>query len=344
MLTDLTATEFCNLKDSVEYAELHFPAIQSKFRMVRFRDAVIDMGTLFPITPDLKTCRELFSFYLDHNYDDLHSERFVARLRSATLEHTEHENVFVLGDTGNYWHFLLDHLGKTPVLRYFTGPVPAILVGRLLPPSFADVIERVGVFLGVGPLQLVRASTGLVRVRDSFVPCKNDGGARLHFLRSFGASVEAGDRTSAPERIFLRRSSASLRRLVNEAEIVEQLGQRFGFVAVAADTMSVFDQIRLVRNAKILVGVHGSALSNLIFAPNLMNVIELYVEYTQSFYELACNYFGVKHHTLRGNAVRTHTADAVRDRRLDNQDFVVSADALSTIIESILHRHIPASM
>ena len=64
------------------------------------------------------------------------------------------------------------------------------------------------------------------------------------------------------------------RALKNEAE-VEALLQSFGFASVAPGNLSVEEQIRLFRGARVIVGAHGAGLTNVVFCRPATKVLEL---------------------------------------------------------------------
>ena len=75
--------------------------------------------------------------------------------------------------------------------------------------------------------------------------------------------------------LFASRGSARLRRLINEAELVAELKEfDFEFFVPRADDHR--SQIEAFRSARIVVAVHGAALTNLLFCRPGTLVIELF--------------------------------------------------------------------
>lgn len=71
-------------------------------------------------------------------------------------------------------------------------------------------------------------------------------------------------------RIFITRSGAqttSTRNLRNEQQIIAALIP-FGFSAIEPGKLTFAEQVQLFANAEVVIGVHGSAFANVIFAPN----------------------------------------------------------------------------
>ena len=76
------------------------------------------------------------------------------------------------------------------------------------------------------------------------------------------------------DKIFIGRGNAKHRRLVNEGELWNFLKGR-GFVSLDFMGMSAKEQIKLVKSAKVIVAVAGSAMVMTHFAPENCAIIEL---------------------------------------------------------------------
>ena len=76
-----------------------------------------------------------------------------------------------------------------------------------------------------------------------------------------------------PERVFISRRHT--RTLLNETE-VEQVTEEYGFQKVYFEDLPLNRQWSLTRNAKAIVGIHGAALSSLVFNRNAVKVVELF--------------------------------------------------------------------
>jgi capsular polysaccharide biosynthesis protein len=83
------------------------------------------------------------------------------------------------------------------------------------------------------------------------------------------------DCPGSPKRIHIERGNVPMRRLANEKEVIAYLRQ-LEFVSLRMDGMTVASQARLFANATAIIGVHGAALTNLLFAQPGTKVIELF--------------------------------------------------------------------
>jgi capsular polysaccharide biosynthesis protein len=333
MVMDLPTAAFAQLTDAGELTGIEFPALKSRFLMFRFKECWLDMDQLFPIAPGGQTCKALFRTYLDHKYQKYFTQQFTDHL--GAHRNVDYEGVFVLGGSDNYWHFMVDHLAKLPLLRYFTdGERLPILVSQQLPDELMTLIRDACAFLQVGSPTLVPDSRPILKLRQAFVPCVNDIDPRLHFLRQFGRSLQPMD-GAGPQRILFRRGDVMQRCILNEAELEERLGREHGFVAVDTGAMTIYDQIRLVRNARIAIGGHGAALTNMIFAPPDATVIELYALQKQAFFKSVCDVLKIAHRFLEGTPV-AEQIPSDPNARFDNVDYTIDIQAALGAVKSIV--------
>jgi capsular polysaccharide biosynthesis protein len=93
-------------------------------------------------------------------------------------------------------------------------------------------------------------------------------GVRRVLLERYG--VQQG----SARRLYLSRSRAPKRRIVNEADVLE-LMRSLGFEIVFAEDLTFSDQVNLASTANLLVSNHGAGLTNMLFMPEGANVLEL---------------------------------------------------------------------
>lgn len=91
-----------------------------------------------------------------------------------------------------------------------------------------------------------------------------------------------------PKRIFISRSNASKRRLLNEDEIFDFL-HSYGFEKNVLEKLSFIEQILLFKGAEVIVGPHGAGFTNLLFCQENNLIIELFPEsyVNQCFWTIA---------------------------------------------------------
>lgn len=176
---------------------------------------------------------------------------------------------------GNYFHWMLQGLPRLLAVLEVgdRSGVDRFLVDGNRPfvaESFArlglgdDRLERVG-----APDPAFRCETLVTaRLPDVYAPIPRWGIERVRAL-----FAPARGAAGAP-RIYIRRGATPRRRVVNEDDVVAVL-DRHGFVTVSMDAMTVAEQAAQFAAAEVVVGAHGAALTNLVFARPGTHVVEL---------------------------------------------------------------------
>lgn len=86
---------------------------------------------------------------------------------------------------------------------------------------------------------------------------------------------------SPNEFIYISRKNASRRKVVNEENLI-QLLKTIGFQIVFLEETEFSKQVKLFNKAKIVMSIHGAALTNLVFMQQGTNVIEILKSETES--------------------------------------------------------------
>ena len=139
-------------------------------------------------------------------------------------------------------------------------------------------------------------------------------GAMPWLGRTLSAGI-ARDETEKPLRLYISRRHVPTRVVVNEEELLPIL-QRHGFIVVATEKLSLAEQIRLFRNAEVIIGPHGSGLTNMIYAAPGTPVLELFsVENIRRHYWALAHECGLPYHFQTGKSVLGKLSDP--DMRID---------------------------
>ncbi len=187
------------------------------------------------------------------------------------------------GGEANYFHSMLLSLAR---LAAVPDNYLAAAAGLLLPKGAVaqpEVLRLLDLLPSLEIVEVARDETLLVETliypmsvcgESCYHPCVGE------FFRRVSANVPPAPAPWArrmPRRIYIDRRGSRLRPLTNENELVAAL-QSLGFTAVRLEAMPVADQIRLFRNAELIVAPHGAGLTNIGYARPGCILIELLMD------------------------------------------------------------------
>ena len=96
----------------------------------------------------------------------------------------------------------------------------------------------------------------------------------IFFLRD--KFLKYSKKFNSNEKIFIDRSDSNFNhcKLINNDEVINFLSTK-GFTSYQTSKLDFFEQIYLFSNAKIIIGPHGAAFSNIVFSKPSLKLIEL---------------------------------------------------------------------
>lgn len=140
------------------------------------------------------------------------------------------------------------------------------------------------------------------------------------------------------KRIIIGRDDVNTRRWLNQNELIQQLEDHFGFKYVSTSDLNLLEQAYLFWNAELVVGVHGAALTNILFMQKNSNVIELrYFKQGGEFssancYLDLCNLIGLKHHLLLCDG---NERNELKGRAVEDADIIVDPNKLIKLLNNL---------
>ena len=187
-----------------------------------------------------------------------------------------HISTLAAGAPGNYYHTLIDGLGR---LAAVSDPLLTQAAGLLTTPDRSSpaawLLDRVAERWGL--LRTVALDHQSLRVERLVLAGVHDSTFNYHptLAAWFDTRAALADRGLAlPAAFYIDRRGTAARPLLNETELVEALAP-LGIVPVALEHLAPREQIALFRNARLIVAPHGAGLANLVFARPGCRVIEL---------------------------------------------------------------------
>lgn len=140
---------------------------------------------------------------------------------------------------------------------------------------------------------------------------------------------------NSSERVYISRSDANHRQLLNEVEIFDHL-RPLGFVQVALESLSFRDQVALFASAKVIIAPHGSGLTNMVFCQPGTTVIELVSpHYVRHYYWVISHLLGLNHYFLSGE---TLPSPLIRELMYQNpliEDIWINIKSLKMMLERL---------
>jgi len=203
------------------------------------------------------------------------------------------DNIFSILSGGapktNYWHWLFDSLPRFGLVekKYNYKNFSNYLVPSLKFPFQVDTLK----YLGIDILKClccdnykhiysnkIFATTHPYVFRNSTYDIQNIPKWIIYWLKKKYLHLILESK-SFPKKIYLDRSDSDsskhdIRTIENEEEVKKVLRNK-GFKNVILSKLTFKDQINTFYNSKLIIGLHGSGFSNLVFCKKKTSVIEL---------------------------------------------------------------------
>lgn len=178
-----------------------------------------------------------------------------------------------LGGDHNYCHWITRNMVKLGVLEGTPFESLPLLVNADLRRHQQEFLE----LLAIPEERLIRLERpALAHIRRLVVPTNVTNHIKMGIGTQWLRRHLAHCMDDAPpgDLLFVSREDARVRRLLNEDELFAAL-KPLGFESVLPGAMPVREQIRRFSRAKIIIGAHGAALGNMVFAQPGIRLIEL---------------------------------------------------------------------
>ena len=163
------------------------------------------------------------------------------------------------------------------IAHIMTGVAPRLLAAQkicdrvtlVLRSNPAHMAKNIYKLLGASILCTDKDINGKLILADD----QSQGAYDASYNALFGELTFEGFNPQTPEKVFISRKGT--RSLINESE-VEQTLQAYGFKKYYFEDIPISEQWSIARNAKVIVGMHGAALSSIVFNSNKVKLIELF--------------------------------------------------------------------
>ena len=172
---------------------------------------------------------------------------------------------------GNYFHWLTDVLPKLQTW-YEAGEAcrQVLLPENLLQRAY---VRESLVLLGFQAISFQKNHLKIDRL-VVIGPTAPTGNFRAGLLQRLAHQMRAAEDVRGQRLIYISRADAAKRFLRNEADLELTLAAH-GIETVQLEGCSLADQIKLFGNCKLLVGLHGAGLTNMLWMPAGAQVLEI---------------------------------------------------------------------
>lgn len=273
------------------------------------------------------------------------SSSLISPLLGTTESETRHfDSAINLIPTVNdgYGHWLLDELPKLYYLSEYEntakpGSKPKIIINSNPPDWMIDSIKH----FGYGRDRIVIQDDRAIKAEKLIIPIHDRKLSPIPFRWLRNKAVENVSPSENNRRVFFSRQgltsnkwSYETRKIKNFEEVKNVLDE-FDFEVIRPEKLSIYEQIELLSDADLIVGIYGSALHNMIFSNNT-NIIEIlhpnhpfYANFVLSI--LSNN----RYHKIKGDIARVDEY-AVENSHPRDHPLSVSPQTLKTKIQQLV--------
>ena len=282
-----------------------------------------------PIAKNRKVCLASHGLFAEWKYTDAFaSSRFIDGI---SRPRTKIEESIILTCPSNHWHYSIDglaNLSKNILSRSST-----VYADQNLSDDQIDFLKLYVKTLSSVDISIKRLEYANYYLRNTYVPTNKPFGEKVARLRACLARIDGlTPHPDAAKRIYVSRKGANTRQLLNEDELISILESDFEFKTIHNENYSIIDQMRIYKDADIIMGPHGAGLTDIIFSDKPSLFIELFNTVQQPFYPTLAQALDVRYLGVRGQGA----APASDAHRLDNEAFRVDVPGLREALHKLL--------
>ena len=136
-------------------------------------------------------------------------------------------------------------------------------------------------------------------------------------------------------KVYASRAKSTKRRILNE-QVIFPILEQYGFECVFFEDLTFLQQVNLMWQTSVLIGVHGANLTNILFMQKGATVIELMNhEYLNLVYYRMASALGLPYFFIPGTAANGSDYGDEYFSMKNDLDIEVSPDVLKKILERI---------
>lgn len=198
----------------------------------------------------------------------------------------------------NYYHWLIDVLPKILILE---DEIKKNKIKNILVPNYEKryQIESLRCFFKKNDTNFINLSQNKFLQFDNVIFCTNNSNFEFYnydLLKKFKNKILKYIKLKKIKakydykKIYIDRFDANKKKnrfLANEKKLKNKL-KKEGFKFITLSNYSFFEQVLIFNNAKLIVGLHGAGLANILFVKKSTKIIELTnSEWPDMYYKLS---------------------------------------------------------
>lgn len=198
----------------------------------------------------------------------------------------------------NYYHWLIDVLPKILILE---DEIKKNKINNILVPNYEKRYQKesLSCFFKKNNTNFINLSQNKFLQFDNVIFCTNNSNFEFynhHLLKKFKNKILKYIKLKKIKakydykKIYIDRFDANKNKdrfLANQKELKNKL-KKEGFKFITLSDYSFFEQALIFNNAKLIVGLHGAGLANILFAKKSTKIIELTnSEWPDMYYKLS---------------------------------------------------------
>jgi capsular polysaccharide biosynthesis protein len=240
------------------------------------------------------------------------------------------------GARRNYFHWCLELLPKVHLLSscgLFRPTKDTFLVNHNYARYQIQTLES----LGLRAPNVIRTYPGIKLTADELVVPSHSARHEavpswvIQFMRK--TFVRPGSGAGGHKKLFLDRSAAKRRTIVNQPEVHRYIRDR-GYTILDSAKLSFSEQVTLFRGARSIVSCHGAGLANLCFVEPGAALLEIFSpHYTPDYFRGLAQHLGVPYGCVSG--VSLNSVHYVTERQRISQGFKLPLDRLAHAVETL---------
>ena len=278
--------------------------ISCKFYVKNF---YIDSFNFFPISEANNTFSDLFVWGDQDKYNNFFTKNFENTFNQEKFNFKKFSNITVLGSSvsDNYYRNMITFL---PRIFFINQQNVSIALHRSSSNKFRAFIRNILGNLGIQLKEFIFLDDNFYKFDNSQIPQFFNKKISIEILRNYFSKYREKNREKKIK-IYVSRQNSNYRNLVNEGDIIDELKLK-DFKIIDPNNISIIDQIELFSSASIIISPTSSALTNIIFAPNDAQIIEITPKYSNKYeaifknrYSNICQAIGLNYNFIEADPI-----------------------------------------